>query len=79
MEKYWVMGHVPYRNWFPVCVMAKGREMGHESREKDMRLPEYSFDYCFPGDEMGYKWNKIAGPQFWTFNGKTLYELSKEL
>ena len=29
--------------------------------------------------EMGYKWNKIAGPQFWTFNGKTLYELSKEL
>ena len=29
--------------------------------------------------EMGYKWNKIAGPQFWTYNGKTLYEISKEI
>jgi len=29
--------------------------------------------------EMGYTWNKIAGPQFWTHNGKTLYELSKEI
>ena len=29
--------------------------------------------------EMGYKWNKIAGPQFWTYKGKTLYEISKEI
>ena len=29
--------------------------------------------------EMGYKWNKIAGPRFWTYNGKTLYEISKEI
>ena len=26
--------------------------------------------------EMGYKWNKIAGPQFWMYKGKTLYELN---
>ncbi len=25
--------------------------------------------------EMGYKWNKIAGPQFWMYKGKTLYEI----
>ena len=29
--------------------------------------------------EMGYTWNKIAGPQFWTFKGKTLYEMKQEL
>lgn len=26
--------------------------------------------------EMGYEWTKIAGPQFWCYKGKTLYELS---
>ena len=25
---------------------------------------------------MGYEWTKIAGPQFWCYKGKTLYELS---
>ena len=28
--------------------------------------------------EMGYKWNKIAVPQFCTYKGKTLYELNQE-
>ena len=28
--------------------------------------------------EMGYKWTKIAGPQFWTYKGKTLYYLNQE-
>jgi hypothetical protein len=28
--------------------------------------------------EMGYKWTKIAGPQFWIYKGKTLYELNNE-
>ena len=28
--------------------------------------------------EMGYKWTKIAGPQFWTYKGKTLYDLNQE-
>ena len=27
--------------------------------------------------EMGYKWNKIAGPQFWMYKGQTLYEISQ--
>ena len=26
--------------------------------------------------EMGYEWSKIAGPQFWCYKGKTLYEWS---
>ena len=28
--------------------------------------------------EMGYKWTKIAGPQVWTYKGKTLYELNNQ-
>ena len=28
--------------------------------------------------EMGYKWTKIAGPQFLTYKGKTLYDLNQE-
>ena len=28
--------------------------------------------------ELGYKWTKIAGPQFWTYKGKTLYDLNQE-
>lgn len=28
--------------------------------------------------ELGYNWDKIAGPQFWCFKGKTLYELSND-
>ena len=28
--------------------------------------------------EMGYKWTKIAGPQFWTYKGKTLYDLNQK-
>lgn len=28
--------------------------------------------------EMGYKWTKIAVPQFWMYKGKTLYELNNQ-
>ena len=50
------MGHIPYRDWCPVCVQAQGREMGHMKDEhKERQVPEYSWDYCFPGDELGFK------------------------
>ena len=48
--------HVPYRNWCPICVMAKGKESDHRnSSEGPSGMSEYSFDYCFPGDELGRK------------------------
>ena len=28
---------------------------------KDRVLSEYSFDYCFPGDGLGYKWTVLVG------------------
>ena len=29
--------------------------------------------------ECGYKWNKIAGPRFWKFEGETVYDLRERL
>ena len=56
--------HLPYRNWCPVCVMAKGKELDHRrSVEEHRGLSEYSFDYCFPGDEFGYKLTVLVGTE----------------
>ena len=37
VEKHVLQGHVPYRNWCPICVRARGKEMGHfkSDRERD--------------------------------------------
>ena len=54
--------HLPYRNWCPICVKAKGKELDHrKSIEEPRGLSEYSFDYCFPGDEFGYKLTVLSG------------------
>ena len=48
--------HLPYRNWCPHCIKGKGKEMGHQRRSRDDQgLAEYHLDYCFPGDDMGFK------------------------
>ena len=56
VEMHYLMNHLPYRNWCPVCVKSKGKEMGH-TRDKggERDLPEYSWDFCFPGGELGFK------------------------
>ena len=46
--------HVPYRNWCPCCVKANGKDLDHRKAVDGERgLNEYTFDYCFPGDEFG--------------------------
>ena len=48
--------HSPYRNWCPECVKAKGKDLDHMGAvDKERKLFEYGFDYCFPGDEFGDK------------------------
>ena len=48
--------HLPYRNWCPHCVQGKGKDLDHrKSAEEERGLNEFSFDYCFPGDEFGCK------------------------
>ena len=54
--------HVPYRNWCEICVKAKGRDWDHRREVgKERGLSEYSFDYCFPGDEFGYNLTVLVG------------------
>ena len=56
--------HSPYRSWCPVCVRSKGKEMGHRAAtDKERTISEYCLDYCFPGDEFGYKFTVLAGQE----------------
>ena len=54
--------HCPYRNWCGVCVSACGRDLDHRADSgKERGLSEFSFDYCFPGDEFGCKLTTLVG------------------
>ena len=47
-----------------MCVKAKGKEMGHGRGKKgDRDLPAYSWGFCFPGDELGFKWTVLVGKE----------------
>ena len=46
-----------------------------EYKERPMSLSQSALEIV---QEMGYTWNKIAGPQFWMYKGKTLYELNNQ-
>ena len=54
--------HVPYRNWCPHCVRDRGKDLDHrKSVEEDRRIREFSFDYCFRGDEKGARITVLVG------------------
>ena len=54
--------HLPYRNWCYHCVRGKGKDLDHRREvTEDRGLSEYSFDYCFPGDEFGFKLTILVG------------------
>ena len=56
--------HLPYRNWCPICIAAKGKDLDHRKDVRgDRGLPEFSFDYCFPGDEFGFKLTVLVGKE----------------
>ena len=64
VEQHRIRRHIPYRNWCPECVKAMGKEMGYYRDKGKVRdIPEYSWDYCFPGDELGYKWTVLLGKE----------------
>jgi hypothetical protein len=64
VNRHYLAGHVLYRNRCPIYIKAKGREMDHSSSvDKERLRPEYSFDYCFPGDEFGFKWTVWVGEE----------------
>ena len=54
--------HLPYRNWCSICVQAKGKDLDHRKAVGNEReVSEYCFDYCFPGDELGFKLTILSG------------------
>lgn len=62
VELHELRGHVEYRNWCSVCVRCKGKQLDHQRQgEKERKFPEYRWDYCFPGDEVGYIWTVLVG------------------
>eukprot|EP00973_Karenia_brevis_P084723 11756125-Karenia_brevis.AAC.1 len=64
VKEHYEMGHAAYRSWCGACVTAKSRERDCRRDEgKDRKLPEYVWDYCFPGDEMGYSWTVLVGKE----------------
>eukprot|EP00973_Karenia_brevis_P029065 4009786-Karenia_brevis.AAC.2 len=59
VEAHFLRGHVEHRNRCGLCVRARGREGERDSARdngKERHLPEYVWDYCFPGEEMVYLW-----------------------
>ena len=64
VKEHELSGHLPYRNWCPICVKAKGKDLDHRKDAGESRgLAEYSFDYCFPGDEFGFKLTVLCGKE----------------
>ena len=56
--------HIPYRNWCPHCVRGRGKDLDHrKGLEEERGLSEFSFDYCFPGDEFGFKLTILVGKE----------------
>ena len=54
--------HVPYRNWCPHCVRGRGKDLDHRrSVEDNRRTLEFSFDYCFLGDDGAARMTVLAG------------------
>eukprot|EP00973_Karenia_brevis_P063696 8853985-Karenia_brevis.AAC.1 len=68
------MGHAVYRSWCDICVRARAKEWDCRRNDgKERKLPEYVWDYCFPGDEMGYTWTVLVGKEEnWSYNGNPL-------
>ena len=38
VEKHFLSGHIPYRNWCEICVRCRGREMGHQLSEREREM-----------------------------------------
>ena len=44
--------------------LANGKDMDHRSAvDRERTVSEYCFDYCFPGDELGFKLTVLVGKE----------------
>ena len=64
VEAHWRANHGVYRNWCPICVKARGKDLDHRADAGEERgLSEYAFDYAFPGDEFGHQIVTLVGSE----------------
>lgn len=65
VEDHWFENHVNYRGWCDICARAsRGKERDCPRHSvKSRELSESSWDYCFPGDELGFKWTVLVGKE----------------
>ena len=65
IDSHYCTGHLPYRNWCPVCVKSKGREAPHHRDVQDSAdatgLPIVSFDYQTLNEETKHEQTVIIG------------------
>ena len=44
VDDHYARGHLPYRNWCPICVQSQGRDDDHpRDQDKSRVIPEYHF------------------------------------
>ena len=56
------ISHLPFRSWCPHCIKGRGREADHRRQPHTERgVDEFHLDYCFLGDEMGFKLTILVG------------------
>ena len=73
IEQHFTAGHVNYRNWCPVCIMARGREDAHPRRQEDddddrTGLPIVAMDYNELNEESERPQKVIVGVDHATGN-----------
>ena len=56
------LSHLPFRNWCPHCMRGKAKELDCKKSDGTAGdMPEFHVDYCFPGDDMGFKLSILVG------------------
>jgi len=56
--------HLPFRSWCPHCMRGKAKELDcRKPKSEGGDMEEFHFDYCFPGDDMGFKLAILVGAE----------------
>eukprot|EP00973_Karenia_brevis_P058750 8181224-Karenia_brevis.AAC.1 len=60
VKQHYEMGYAVFRSWCGICVRSRSKEWDRKRDSgKERNLSEHAWDYCFPGDECGYKWTVL--------------------
>jgi len=51
--------HLQFRSWCKHCVRGRGKELPHPQARRETDMPEFHFDWAFPGEEVGGKTLKV--------------------